>query len=227
MKTPFTIDQFFAVFEKYNTAVYPAQIIFFVAGISAIAFLHSVTRNKGKIITIILSALWLWNSLVYHLMFFSTINKAAVGFCFLFFIQAVLMLYESLVKRRLDFGFGHRIKDYAGYGFVLYGLFLYPVIDLLAGHDITGVISLGLPCPTNHFDLWIFSAFLSEIPALSAHHSFPLGIDGSKCCIEFWYLPGFCNDFSSHCYGFSHPAIPSAETCHLLSKRFTERLVPP
>ncbi len=175
MKTPFTIDQFFAVFEKYNTAVYPAQIIFFVAGISAIALLHSGTRNKGKIITIILSALWLWNSLVYHLMFFSTINKAAVGFCFLFFIQAVLMLYESLVKRRLDFGFGHRIKDYAGYGFVLYGLFLYPVIDLLAGHDITGVLSLGLPCPTNilTFGFFLLSSqkfrrYLLIIPSLWA-----------------------------------------------------------
>jgi hypothetical protein len=36
MKTPFTIEQFFRVFENYNSSVFPMQLIFIVFGVAAI-----------------------------------------------------------------------------------------------------------------------------------------------------------------------------------------------
>jgi hypothetical protein len=37
MKIPFTIDQFFDVFGKYNTAIWPFQVLAYVFGIVALA----------------------------------------------------------------------------------------------------------------------------------------------------------------------------------------------
>lgn len=45
MKTPFTIEQFFSVFESYNSAVFPAQLILLLLGIFA---LYMVITQKTK-----------------------------------------------------------------------------------------------------------------------------------------------------------------------------------
>ncbi len=148
MKTPFTTKQFLDVFAKYNSEVFPAQILLLLSGIAAVLILYSEIRRKSTIVAAILAFLWLWNGIVYQIMFFSKINPAAIGFGMLMSIEAVLILYESMLKRRLEFSTKYGPGRIAGYVFILYGLLIYPVADLIAGHNLTGIISLGLPCPT-------------------------------------------------------------------------------
>ena len=156
MKTPFSTEQFLAVFENYNTAVFPAQIILFLSGLAALFLIFSHYRLKGRTIAMILSVLWLWNGLVYQYMFFSPINKAAVFFAVLFSIEGIFILYEGLMRKRLNFSFRQLPMNYAGTFFILYGLLIYPVIDLVSGHDLAGIISPGLPCPTTIMTLGFF-----------------------------------------------------------------------
>jgi hypothetical protein len=77
MKLPFTVQQFLEVFKDYNLAVYPMQVIFYVFAATVIFLLFKKSAPAGKIINGILSFLWLWMGIVYHILFFTAINKAA------------------------------------------------------------------------------------------------------------------------------------------------------
>lgn len=148
MKTPFTTEQFFGVFEKYNSTVFPAQIIVFILGVVAIWLIHSRYILKNRLIGRLLGLLWIWIGLAYHIAFFASINKAAYVFGGIFVLQGLLFLYESLAKARLEFEFKNRITDFIGYFFILFGLIIYPVISYLLEQSVVRTITLGLPCPS-------------------------------------------------------------------------------
>ena len=148
MKTPFSTEQFISVFEKYNTALYPAQFIILALGIIAIIFLHSKSIFKNIFISGFLGLLWLWIGVVYYLCFFTVINIAAYIFGGLFIIQGLIFLYEAIYRTNLTFDFDGKVRNYFGYFFILFGLILYPIIGYSIEHDFSKVISLGLPCPT-------------------------------------------------------------------------------
>ena len=74
---PFTVDQFLEVFERYNSAVWPAQLFLYAVGIFAICMALQRKADFSKVVSLILAALWIWMGLVYHLRFFSVINNAA------------------------------------------------------------------------------------------------------------------------------------------------------
>ena len=148
MKIPFTTEQFIKVFEDYNTAVFPAQIVLILLGL--ISFLMVLLKNKAanKVIGVFLGLLWLWNGLVYHFTFFTAINKAAYLFGSLFIFQGLFFLFESKIRHKLIFSRIQSAKNYTGYFFIIFGLFIYPAIGLFAGQTFHSVIVLGLPCPS-------------------------------------------------------------------------------
>jgi len=175
MNTPFTTEQFFSIFEKYNHTVFPAQIILLLLGTFALMAIGLGLKHKDKFITGILGLLWFWIGIGYHLTFFSEINKVAYGFGGLFIIQGLFFLYEGLVKNNLRFAFQHSFQGYVAFFFILYGLVIYPIVGYLIEQNINHTISLGLPCPTTIFtfgfllltDKW-FSKKLLIIPSLWA-----------------------------------------------------------
>ncbi|HYX05819.1 MAG TPA: DUF6064 family protein [Bacteroidales bacterium] len=164
MKPPFSTEQFLSVFEKYNTVVFPAQIILLLAAVSALALVHAHIKNKNRFISSVLSLLWLWNGIVYQMIFFSDINKAALIFGIILSFEAALILYEGLLTGRLTFSFSFKLKDLTGYFLIIYGLFLYPLIHLLSGHNFHTTISLGLPCPTTILTLGFFLLSSGKFP---------------------------------------------------------------
>lgn len=174
MKVPFTTEQFFGIFEKYNATVFPAQWIILALGILSLVLLHGNLPSKSKIIGGVLGAIWIWTGLVYHISFFTGINKAAYAFGGLFVVEGVLILVDSL-RSRLEFAVGSRSKDKAGYFFILFALFVYPVIGYLVEHSSGRLIMLGLPCPSTIFTFGLlmltsrrFSVLLLVIPTLWA-----------------------------------------------------------
>ena len=77
---PFTIDQFLGVFEHYNQAIWPMHIVAYILGIAVIILAAKETRYSNQMISVALACFWGWMGIVYHLMYFSTINRAALGF---------------------------------------------------------------------------------------------------------------------------------------------------
>jgi len=175
MKTPITTDQFFSVFEKYNHAIFPVQIVLFLLTILALIAIGSKIKQKDKFVAGILGVLWLWIGIGYHIAFFSGINKVAYGFGFLFILQGLFLLWEGVLLYNLKFVFKNSIQSYFGYFFILYGLIIYPVVGYLIEPNLSRTISVGLPCPTLILTFGFlllcdkkFSKYLLIIPSLWA-----------------------------------------------------------
>lgn len=148
MKTPFSKEQFFSVFEAYNTEVFPMQIVIIALGIFALLILNHKHRLKDKLIGTFLGFIWLWAGIVYQIIFFSHINQAAFVFGLLFILQGLLLLLDTYVSKRLTFNFKLDIKGGIGAFLIIFGLFIYPFIGWLLERSVPHIISAGLPCPT-------------------------------------------------------------------------------
>ncbi|MFO8146039.1 MAG: DUF6064 family protein [Gillisia sp.] len=147
METPFTTEQFFEVFEKYNSAVFPFQLIILALGFASVFLIPWKKNLKNSLIAGFLGLLWLWIGIVYHTAFFTAINKAAYAFGGLFIIQGIFFFIE-LFRKKLEFSFTGQLREYIGSFFILFGLILYPIISYLLEGSFVRTISLGLPCPT-------------------------------------------------------------------------------
>ena len=156
MKLPFTVEQFLEIFKNYNQAVYPMQIIFYLlAALVVFLSVKSIT-NASKIINSILAFLWLWMGIVYHLLYFSQVNKAAYLFGIIFIIQGLLFLYEGVFNNKLSYNFTRGLFGVSGAVLVVFALVLYPVIGYTFGHIYPSSPTFGLPCPTTIFTFGIF-----------------------------------------------------------------------
>jgi hypothetical protein len=164
MKTPFTREQFFAVFESYNSKVFPFQLLILLLGIVMLSLLHSRHSFKNKVIGMYLGALWIWSGLFYHILFFTEINEAAFIFGGAFVIQGVLILVSTFFKDHLNFDFKPQATNYLGYFFVLFGLIIYPLIGYFSQRSLLMTITLGLPCPSTIFTFGFLMLIRDRVP---------------------------------------------------------------
>lgn len=148
---PFTAEDFLDVFKQYNQAVFPLQILFNFIAVFCFLFIVANRKYSCRIYSAALAFLWLWIGIVYHLIFFSTINKAANIFGVLFIIQALLFFYFGVYKNKIEFVFEKNIYGITGLIFILYALLIYPAIGFLFGHVYPYQPTFGLPCPTTIF----------------------------------------------------------------------------
>ncbi|CAN5765017.1 DUF6064 family protein [soil metagenome] len=152
---PFSVEQFFQIFEDYNRAVFPFQAVLVLIALIA-AFLASKPFSfSNKITSLLLTFLWLWMGVVYHLLFFSRINPAAFIFAALFLAQGMLFFYEGVVRNRLGFRAERNLFGVAGLLFILYSLILYPILGFAHGETYQSMPTFGLPCPTTIFTFGI------------------------------------------------------------------------
>ncbi|MGE5395674.1 MAG: DUF6064 family protein [Candidatus Saccharibacteria bacterium] len=163
MKIPFTTGQFLSVFEHYNQAIFPGQLFILLLGIFSMVLVHTHKSFKDKLTGSVLGLLWIWMGIVYHLVFFAVINPAARLFGALFILQGLLILYAS-IQGKLHLSFNNKGFDYIGYFFILFGMFIYPLIGLYLNGEPSKIISLGLPCPTTIFTFGLFILARNHFP---------------------------------------------------------------
>jgi len=168
---PFTVEQFLGVFERYNLAVWPAQLFLYAIAIIAVCLALRRKADFSRGISLILSVFWIWMGLVYHFWFFSTINSAALLFALFFVVQGVLFFIAGAWKQQLKFRFRPNLLGILGGAFLLYALVIYPALGYWLGHQYPAAPTFGLPCPTTIFTfgvlLWTdrrVSLYLLAIP---------------------------------------------------------------
>ena len=164
MKLPFTTEQFFNVIEKYNSTLFPFQIVILLLGIVCLFLFHSKSTARNQLIGSYLGILWIWIGITYHLVFFTVINKAAFLFGGIFILQGLLILHSTLVKNSLSFTFASQTGDYFGYFFILYGLIIYPVVSYFAEGSLARTIIVGLPCPSTILTFGFFILTSNKFP---------------------------------------------------------------
>jgi hypothetical protein len=166
MRLPFDTHQFFSVFVRYNTAVWPAQVALTLAALCAVALALWPRRGSDRTIAVILGVLWLWMGVVYHLVFFRSINPAAVVFGVLFILEGVLLIVFGGWLGRLRFAWTPTISGLLGAALISYALLVYPTLTLVLGHQYPAAPTFGLPCPTTIVTLGLL-ALTSSRPPLS------------------------------------------------------------
>ncbi len=151
MKPPFTVEHFFEVFKNYNQSVFPMQFLIVFLGFLMIYFTIKPNPKSDSIISFLLALFWFWMGIVYHIIFFSAINKLAYLFGGLFIIQGVLFLYFGVYENKLTFHFKKDIYGITGMILMIFAMIIYPILGYLFGHIYPFSPTFGLPCPTTIF----------------------------------------------------------------------------
>ncbi|TSE13480.1 hypothetical protein C1D09_003595 [Mesorhizobium intechi] len=156
MNLPFGVEQFFAVFAAYNSAIWPFQIVAYVLGAFAVgAVLSGRSPACERIVFAVLSLLWAWNGVAYHLLFFSPVNPVAKVFAGLFIAQAALFaMYAVIAPPELRFELRSGWHSIAGLALILYSALVYEILGVMAGHGLMNGPLFGVaPCPSTIFTI--------------------------------------------------------------------------
>jgi len=164
MSLPFTQQQFFEVFARYNEAVMPLQIALVLLGLSAFGALVVRRRDSDRVISAILAGLWIWMAVVYHFIYFRELNPAATAFGFLSLAGAALFAWTGVVRRRLVFDCASRARRIAGHALIAYALVGYPIASAMLGREFPQLPTFGLPCPTTIFTIGMLGFLSAPFP---------------------------------------------------------------
>lgn len=151
MKLPFAIEQFLQVFRDYNTAIFPLQILFYLLALVVVVLSIKKIRSADNFINSILAFFWLWMGVVYHLVFFTTINKAAYLFGGLFIVQSALFFYYGFINPKLKYHLTQNAMGMMGLVLVIFALVVYPLLGYVYGHVYPAAPTFGVPCPVSIF----------------------------------------------------------------------------
>lgn len=164
MKLPFTAEQFFDVFRQYNETVWPAQVALNLLALLAIGLRIWRRQKSGRLISGVLGLLWAWTGIVYHLIYFTAINKAAFAFGAVFLAGSCAFLWAGVIKAQLEFTSTNAIHRILGSVLVVFALLLYPALSVLFGHGYPAMPTFGLPCPTTIFTVGMLCFLAAPFP---------------------------------------------------------------
>lgn len=144
----FSARTYYRLFELYNRAIWPAQVLALLLGLVILWRLHRGSTRQG-LVTVILAAGWLWTAWAYLVENYDTINWAARYFAIGFVIEAVLLIWAGVIRDRLLF---QPYKDWisrTGVGLFVFALVVQPSIGPLVGRDWKQIEIFGVaPDPT-------------------------------------------------------------------------------
>ncbi|HEX6095915.1 MAG TPA: DUF6064 family protein [Thermoanaerobaculia bacterium] len=165
MQPPFTADQFFDVFRRYNEAVWPAQVALNAIGVLAAAAAYRAnarrSRTWARVAIVLMAGLWLWTGIVYFKMFFVAITPAAQVFGSFFIAEAALLLICAWEIGPLDPA--SRTSLAVGGFIIVYSLLVYPIVGMATGQAYPALPTFGAPCPITIFTFGVLCAFPSSV----------------------------------------------------------------
>ena len=160
----FSTEEFLLVLESYNLSIWPLQIIaYFLIGL-VLFLLFKQTLYSTKIVIFVLSLFWLFNGVVFSLIYWAPSHFFGYGFGILCFVQGLLFLYSMKYS---DITIGTQDKTYTliGLMFVFYAIIGYQILGYFLGHIYPQYFPAGLvPCPTTILTFGIFLIINNKIP---------------------------------------------------------------
>jgi hypothetical protein len=139
----FTPRTYYRLFELYNAAVWPAQIVAIALGV---LFALMCARGAGRPVALILAAVWLWVAVAFLALRYATINWAASYAAWAFGTEAALLLWIGLRGR---FDAPPSLAWRVGIGLVLFAVVIEPLSGPFLGRPLNQIELFGLtPDPT-------------------------------------------------------------------------------
>ena len=100
----FSLQTYHRLFELYNAAIWPAQLVSFALGAAIFwILLDGSKRARGRLVAAMLAACWLWVAIVFHATRYATIHRAAAYFAGAFGLQALVLVWVGVVRGKLVF----------------------------------------------------------------------------------------------------------------------------
>jgi Family of unknown function (DUF6064) len=145
----FSPRTYYRLFELYNAAIWPAQIVAVALGLAILALLRRAGVSRGRLIAAVLAGCWLWVAIAFHLKRYATINWAAVYFAGAFTLEAALLIWTGVVRSRLVFGPNSVPARRIGLSLFVFALALEPLVGPLLGRSLRQAEIFGVaPDPT-------------------------------------------------------------------------------
>jgi hypothetical protein len=167
MHPPFTAEQFFDVFRRYNEAVWPAQIALIAVGLFTVFAAWRANARRSwrwaRVALVLLAALWLWTGIAYFKMFFVSITPAGEIFGSLFIAEAGLLLISTW-QNGTPFERTSPANFAVAACVIAYALLLYPLLGFALGHRYPAMPTFGAPCPMVIFTFGVFCLVPAAIP---------------------------------------------------------------
>jgi Family of unknown function (DUF6064) len=161
---PFSRDDFFSVFIRYNESMWPLPLLLVAAGLAFAVLTSSAPRRSHRLMAM-LAALWAYAAIAYHLAFLTSLTPAGLVFAALFLAEAALLAWHGLRTRRLHLAVPlDRASRLAGAALVAYALIGYPAVAELVGQRYPAVPTFGLPCPTTIFTFGVLTWCVRPVP---------------------------------------------------------------
>ena len=160
---PFTIEDLLGVFETYNRAIWPMQIVAYLLGVLAVLLAIRKTSQSSRIIAGILSFLWLFSA-GFFIFALVPIYKPAYFFGALFILQSVVFL-SCVFTPRLSFSCARDIYSVVGLVFIAFAMIGYPVLGHFIDHRYPRSPPFGLaPCPLSVFTFGLLLLTDKRVP---------------------------------------------------------------
>ncbi len=154
-------------------------------GVLAVVLLVRQSIYSSVGISAILTVLWVWQALAYHLALFTVINPLAYVFAAVFMAGAAVFFWQGVLHRRLNFKSipGWRMR--AGWGLMIFAWFIYPAWTYLSGHRYPAFPTFGLPCPTTLFTIGLLAFLVKPYPRSALAVPFLWCFVGSQAAFVF------------------------------------------
>ena len=150
---PFDRTALLTLFDHYNEAVWPWQVLWLALAFAALGLLHPDTRGalKTRGVAAILAGLWAWMAVVLHFAFFSTIQPTAWLFGLVSLLQAAALAWYGVVHD----GFKASTpwprtpwRTVAAWALIGYALLAYPLLGWEQGLRFPATPTFSVPGPT-------------------------------------------------------------------------------
>ena len=145
----FSPRTYYRLFELYNLAVWPWHVLAIALGLAVLVLWFLGGAWRGRTIAVILATCWLFVAWAYLLAQYDTINWAASYFAAGFAVEALLLVWTSLIRNQLSLRQGRDAAGAAGLCIFVLALFAWPLVGWLSGRPWIQAEIFGIaPDPT-------------------------------------------------------------------------------
>ena len=135
MNIPFTTEEFFRIFELYNSLIWPTHLAAYFLGIVVVLSVLSKSILSDRLASAVLAVFWMWMGVVYHILHFLAINRVAYVFGLFFILQGVLFVIAGVIYSKLSFRITRSIAFMAGNCLIFYAFVVCPLLGKVAEHN--------------------------------------------------------------------------------------------
>lgn len=129
----FSPRTYYRLIERHNAAVWPGQVATLALGLVILGLLGRPRARRGRIVFVILAALWAWIAWAFLWRRYAAINWVAVYCAWLFAIQTLLLVWIGVVRGAVNVRGARNAASMLGTGLFVLALALYPALAPLLG----------------------------------------------------------------------------------------------